>query len=87
MATGVLENDFVFSGRGVVPWNGIGAVLRETPTSEEAIKAARLTWTIDQVPVFTADNWAETIPGYMANVRSDTKEVLVVCCASVWKRR
>jgi phage/plasmid-like protein (TIGR03299 family) len=62
----------MFSGRGVVPWHGIGAVL----TSDEAIKEARLTWTVEQTPVYTANNWAQAIPGFLANVRSDTKEVL-----------
>ncbi|MDR3142469.1 MAG: DUF932 domain-containing protein [Tannerellaceae bacterium] len=71
-----MENDFMFSGRGEVPWHGIGAVLDGVLTSDEAIKAAKLTWKVDQVPVFAANNWAKQIPGYLANVRSDTKEVL-----------
>jgi phage/plasmid-like protein (TIGR03299 family) len=73
---GILENDWMFSGRGEVPWHGIGAVLDGVLTSDEAIKAARLTWTVEQTPVFTAHNWAQAIPGYVANVRSDTREVL-----------
>jgi phage/plasmid-like protein (TIGR03299 family) len=71
-----MENDFMFSGRGQVPWHGIGAVLDGVPASGEAIKAAKLTWKVDQIPVFAANNWAKQIPGYLANVRSDTKEVL-----------
>jgi phage/plasmid-like protein (TIGR03299 family) len=73
---GILENDFMFSGRGEVPWHGIGAVLDGVLTSDEAIKAARLTWTVEQIPVYTANNWGEAIPGYVANVRNDTREVL-----------
>jgi phage/plasmid-like protein (TIGR03299 family) len=72
----LLENDFMFSGRGEVPWHGLGAVLDGVLTSEEAIKAARLTWIVDQTPVFTKNNGIQSIPGYVANVRSDTKEVL-----------
>jgi phage/plasmid-like protein (TIGR03299 family) len=71
-----MENDFMFSGRGEAPWHGIGAVLDGVLTSDEAIKAAKLAWKVDQVPVFAAGNWANQIPGYLANVRSDTKEVL-----------
>jgi phage/plasmid-like protein (TIGR03299 family) len=71
-----MENDFMFSGRGEVPWHGIGAVLDGVLTSDEAIRVARLEWTVGQFPVFAANNWAEAIPGYAANVRSDTKEVL-----------
>jgi phage/plasmid-like protein (TIGR03299 family) len=71
-----MENDFMFSGRGEVPWHGIGAVLDGVLSSDEAIKAAKLTWKVDQIPVFAANNWAKQIPGHLANVRSDTKEVL-----------
>jgi phage/plasmid-like protein (TIGR03299 family) len=73
---GILENDFMFSGRGEVPWHGIGAVLDGVLSSDEAIKQARLTWMVEQSPVYTSDNWAQPIPGFVANVRNDTKEVL-----------
>jgi phage/plasmid-like protein (TIGR03299 family) len=76
MAHEIMENDFMFSGRGIVPWHGIGAVLDGVLTSGEAIKAAKLTWTVEQIEVFAAGNWAAPIPGYVANVRNDTKEVL-----------
>jgi hypothetical protein len=33
---GLLENDWMFSGRGVVPWHGIGAALDGALTSGEA---------------------------------------------------
>ena len=72
----ILENDWMFSGRGEVPWHGIGTVLDGVLSSDEAIKAARLTWLVDQTPVYTANNWAQPIPGFVANVRNDTKEVL-----------
>jgi phage/plasmid-like protein (TIGR03299 family) len=73
---GILENDYMFSGRGEVPWHGIGAVLNGVLTSEEAIKEARLTWAVEQTPVYAANNWVQPIPDYVANVRSDTNEVL-----------
>jgi phage/plasmid-like protein (TIGR03299 family) len=76
MAAGLMENDFMFSGRGIVPWHGIGAVLDGVLTSAEAIKAAKLTWKVDQIPVYSENNWATAIPGYVANMRSDTKEIL-----------
>jgi phage/plasmid-like protein (TIGR03299 family) len=76
MASGILENDCMFSGRGIVPWHGIGVVLDGVPTSGEAVRAARLEWKVNQMPIFAANNWAEAIPGYTANVRSDTNEVL-----------
>jgi len=73
---GILENDFIFSGRGEVPWHGIGAVLDGVLSSDEAIKEARLTWTVEQSEVYSSTNWATPIPGFVANVRSDTNEVL-----------
>lgn len=76
MAAGLLEHDFMFSGRGEVPWHGIGEALDGALTSDEAIKAARLDWHIEQTPVFAANNRAQAIPGYIANVRSDTREAL-----------
>ncbi|GHU97931.1 hypothetical protein FACS189483_05180 [Spirochaetia bacterium] len=76
MASGIMENDWMFSGRGVVPWHEIGTVLDGVPSSREAIKAAKLEWTVNQTPVFAAGNFAQEIPGFKANVRSDTKEVL-----------
>jgi phage/plasmid-like protein (TIGR03299 family) len=72
----LLENDYMVSGRGLVPWHGIGTVLDGVLTSEQALKEARLTWTVEQTPVYAANNWVLPIPGYVANVRDDTKEVL-----------
>jgi phage/plasmid-like protein (TIGR03299 family) len=73
---GLFENDYMVSGRGEVPWHGIGTVLDGVMTSDEAIKEARIKWTVEQVPLFTKSNFKEAIPGYVANVRNDTKEVL-----------
>jgi hypothetical protein len=76
MAHEIMENDFMFSGRGIEPWHGIGSVLDDVLTSDDAIREAKLGWQVNQSPVYTVDNWAVPIPGYMANVREDTKEVL-----------
>ena len=35
---GIFENDFMFSGKGEVPWHGMGAVLDRVLTSDEAIR-------------------------------------------------
>ena len=73
---GLQEHDYMFSGRGNVPWHGIGAVLDGELSSDEAIREARLTWTVEQKPVYAESDRAQAIPGYVANVRSDTNEVL-----------
>jgi hypothetical protein len=52
-----LHRDLVFRleyygcGRGEVPCHGIGAVLDGALTSDEAIKAAKLEWLVEQSPV------------------------------------
>jgi phage/plasmid-like protein (TIGR03299 family) len=76
MASGIMENDFMFSGNGAVPWHGIGSVLDGVLSSKDAIREAKLDWQVEQAPVYSAHNWAAPIPGYLANVRSDTGEVL-----------
>lgn len=44
----------MFSARKV-PWHGIGTVVEEAPTAEEAIKLAGLDWQVVQAPVFCGD--------------------------------
>jgi phage/plasmid-like protein (TIGR03299 family) len=73
----IMENDYMFSGRGKVPWHKLGAVVGGALNSEEAIKAAKLGWIVKQNPVFfSKNNLLKSIPHYFANVRSDTNEVL-----------
>ena len=74
MSAGLMEYDWMMSAK-VKPWHGIGTVVKEAPTSDEAIKIAHLDWKINQVPVMA--NGVE-IPNYFANVRSDTNEALGV---------
>ena len=74
MASGIYENDWMFSGNGIRPWHEIGTVVDGCPTSEEAIKLAKLNWDVIQSPVYLKDG--TEIPNLFANVRSDTNEVL-----------
>lgn len=74
MAHGLMEYDWMMSVKQR-PWHGIGTVVEDAPTSDEAIKIAKLDWKINQVPVMA--NGVE-IPNYFANVRSDTNEALGV---------
>lgn len=48
------------------PWHGLGTMVQEVPTSEEALRLAGLDWKVDQRPIF-ADG--VEIPGYKANIR------------------
>lgn len=67
MSYGLLNYDWMMSV-GEKPWHGIGTVVEEAPTSEEAIRIAKLDWTVQQFPVY-ANN--KPIDGYFANIRSD----------------
>lgn len=58
------------------PWHGLGTIVMEAPTSEEALKLAGLDWNVVQEPIFTDSN--EKISGYKANVRDSDRKVLGV---------
>lgn len=57
-----------------VPWHGLGTMVQEAPTSEDALHMAELDWRVEQTPVFT-DAGIE-IPGYKANRRNTDGSVL-----------
>lgn len=73
MSAGIMANDWMFSGNGVRPWHGIGTVVEGAPTSEDAIRLAKLDWDVQQFPVYANGN---IIPEHFANVRVDTNEAL-----------
>ena len=82
MSAEILNNDWMFSGNGIRPWHGIGTIVSGVPTSEEAIRLAKLDWDVIQFPMVAKFNEEGTEisddSGYFANVRSDTKDILGV---------
>lgn len=58
------------------PWHGLGTMVQEAPTSEEAIRLAGLDWRVDSKPIF--DSHGNVIKGYKANVRNTDDSVLGV---------
>lgn len=74
MAAGLLEYDWMMSAKER-PWHGIGTVVEEAPTSEEAIKIAKLDWKVEQLPIKAGKI---EISNYFANIRMDTKQPLGV---------
>lgn len=58
------------------PWHGLGTVVAEAPSSEDALRLAGLDWTVVQEPIYTDFN--EVIEGYKANVRDTDRKVLGV---------
>ena len=63
-------------------WHGLGQIVEEYPTSEEAIKFAGLDFTVEKQTLYTAnplDTAAQIeVPEYFANVRTDTGQPLGV---------
>lgn len=64
-----------FFARGIPAWHGLGTVVENAPTSEEAIKIAGLDWDVVQSPISTMGN---EIQGMFANVRTSDNSVLGV---------
>lgn len=65
----------MFSTR-VTPWHGLGTIVENAPTSEDAIKYAGLDWQVLQKRLVTED--AVVVPNNFANVKSDDGQVLGV---------
>lgn len=76
MAHQIEINDSLYVTR-TPAWHGLGIVVQEAPTSEDALRIAGLDWEVLQHPVFTPDGDIFTrVPNYMANYRSDDNSVL-----------
>ena len=58
------------------PWHGLGIIVKEAPTSVDAIRLAGLDWSVVQEPIYT--NFNRVVEGYRANVRSSDRKVLGV---------
>lgn len=66
-----------FSSSNIVPWHGLGRVIKEAPTSEDAIRLAELDWDVIPKPIF--DQYGNEIRGYKVNQRSsDHKNLGIV---------
>lgn len=65
-------------------WHGLGTVVEDAPTPAEALKIARLDWSVEQWPLYATNGGTGlglatervVILNIVANVRSDTKAVL-----------
>lgn len=57
-----------------VPWHGLGDKVAGNLTPKEMLKAAKLNWRVDRVPLFTADG--DEVPGFAGLQRSSDKSVL-----------
>lgn len=60
-----------------VAWHGLGKVLENCPTSEEAIKLANLNYIVDKTPNFCyVDGKLKQTPGAFSTFRTDTGDIL-----------
>src|SRR5687767_4047024 len=73
------------------PWHGLGQIVKDYPTSAEAIKHAGLDYTVEKRKLFTFDNENQNgnsdtdiiipeveVPNFFATIRIDTDQVLGV---------
>lgn len=66
-----------FSANNIPMWHGLGEIIKEAPTSDDAIKIAGLDWEVKLMPIY--DKFGVEIPGYKVNTRmSDNKALGVV---------
>ena len=59
-----------------VPWHGLGFSLKTAPTVKEMLKAAKIDWKVERVPMFTEDG--TEVPEFAALRRSNDGKVLDV---------
>ncbi len=73
----ILENDTMFSVREK-PWHGLGTILNDTPTIDEAIQQSGLDWSVEVWPSYVRDNAGSLIEvqDSKAIVRTDKTIVL-----------
>ena len=68
------ENGFFV---GTPAWHGLGTVIKEAPTSEDAIRIAGLDWDVIPKPIY--DEFGRELKGYKVNQRSsDNKNLGIV---------
>ena len=59
------------------PWHFVGSAVNSMHmTFEEIMSNPEINWKVEQQPLMTSDG--TNVPGYYANVRSDTKAILGV---------
>ena len=58
------------------PWHGLGTIVNDAPTSEDALRISELDWKVVQDDIFTDSD--ERITGYKANIRDTDRKILGV---------
>lgn len=79
MASGIEQDDYMFSGSGVMPWHGTNVtVLDGNPDAAHALEAAKLDWEVVKRPVYVGSEGEgfNAIPRYFAVVRETDGKAL-----------
>ena len=63
-----------FSANGIELWHGLGEIIKDAPTSEDAIRIACLDWDVIPKPIY--DEFGRELPGYKVNIRSSDNMAL-----------
>lgn len=63
-----------FSANGIELWHGLGEIIKDAPTSEDAIRIAGLDWDVIPKPIY--DEFGRELPGYKVNIRSSDNMAL-----------
>ena len=58
-----------------VPWHGLGTIVQDAPTSDDALRLAGLDWKVIQSDVICKDTGI-VIPGYKVNMRDTDQKAL-----------
>jgi phage/plasmid-like protein (TIGR03299 family) len=77
MAHEITSTDHVVLA-GQAAWHGLGTLVENAPTPSEALKLARMDWTVEQWPLVAHGPAGEqnAVEKNVINIRSDTKEQL-----------
>lgn len=62
-----------------VPWHGLGTIVKDAPTSKDAIRLAGLDWIVEKQPLKlhdTSEAVGKTVVGFKATVRSSDNSIL-----------
>lgn len=63
-----------YSANGIELWHGLGVIIEDAPTSEDAIRIAGLDWDVIPKPIY--DEFGRELPGYKVNIRSSDNMAL-----------
>src|SRR5512147_2629049 len=60
-------------------WHGLGTIVENAPTPQEALKIAKLDWQVEQWPISATNGEVRVALGdHCANIRTDTRSCLGV---------